>query len=168
MATGITGGILPDGPIVFDEAWQREREEMAAREAAAAEYAVEVRRRCAEIDLMAGRYMRPQLERQRVVTTKVDMARFRKLLEFCRENDWPPTLPIRPHALFELIVSESEKGYKHILAITKSIAKISEAAGEDACPTRDPLVRAYLDLVHEEETAKSTTTTKGTDDNGKV
>jgi len=150
-AEGITGGILPDGPIVFDEAWKREREGMAAREAAAAEYAVELRRRCGQIDLLAGRYMAPQLERQRPVIKPIDKARFRDLQHFCQENDWPSTLPIVPHALYEHIVGESVRGFKHILAIVRSIAKIHEAAGEEVCPTRDPLVKAYLDAVRDDE-----------------
>src|SRR5215475_11594317 len=74
-AEGITGGILPDGPIVFDEAWKREREGMAAREAATAEYAVELRRRCGQIDLLAGKYMAPQLERQKPLIKPIDKAR---------------------------------------------------------------------------------------------
>src|SRR5262245_667362 len=137
-AEGITGGILSDGLIVFDEAWKREREEMAAREAAAAEYAVELRHRCAEIDLTAGKYMAPQREGQKRTVRPVDKARFRELQDFCKQNDWPTTLPIMPHALYEHIVGESVRGYKHILSIVKSISRIHEAAaGEDACPTRD-------------------------------
>jgi len=134
MATEITGGVLPDGPIVFDEAWKREREEMAAREAAAANYAAELRHRCADIDLMAGKYMSPQLERQKPFIKPIDKAPFRDLQHFCQENDWPSTLPIVPHALYEHIVGESVRGFKHILAIVRSIAKIHEAAGEGFVP----------------------------------
>src|SRR5262245_57731439 len=142
-AEGITGGVLPDGEIIFDESWQREREEIAARETAAAEWAAELRHRCADIDLMAGKYMAPQIERQKPTVKPVDKARFRELQDFCKQNDWPTSLPILPHALYEFIVGESVRGHKHIWQIVKSISKIHEAAaGEDACPTRDPLVKA--------------------------
>src|SRR5262245_6205098 len=150
-AEGITGGVLPDGEIVFDEKWQRERDEIATREAAAAAYAAELRHRCAEIDLTAGKYMAPQLEGQKPTIKPIDKARFRELQEFCKQNDWPTSLPVLPHALFEFIVGESTHGYRHIIQIVTSIKRIHEAAGEDACPTRDPLVKAYLDAVRDDE-----------------
>ena len=130
----------------------KRREAEAKAEADAEAWGVELRKRCNEIDLFAGKYMAPQLERQRTIVRPADKARFRELLEFCRDNDWPTNLPIMPHALYEFCVTESHKGYKHILAIVKSIARIHEAAGEDmCCPSRDPLVKALLDLAREEE-----------------
>jgi hypothetical protein len=154
----ITGGIMPDEPFseeankAYAEHLKR-REAEAKAEAAAAAYAAELRKRCNEIDLFCGKYMGPQIEAQRVTVKPIDKRRFRELLEFCRENDWPTNLPVLPHALYEFCVMESRnKGYKHILAIVKSIARIHEAAGEDmCCPSRDPLVKAFLDLAREEE-----------------
>jgi hypothetical protein len=130
---------------------RREAEAKAAADAEA--WGLELRKRCAEIDLFAGKYMRPQIEAQRVTVKPIDKRRFRELLEFCREDDWPTNLPVLPHALYEFCVTESRnKGFKHILAIVKSIARIHEAAGEDmCCPTRDPLVKAFLALCREEE-----------------
>jgi hypothetical protein len=150
----ITGGILGDEPITaasMAEACERAADQARA-EAAAAAYAAELRKRCSDIDLFADKNMHAELEKQRVVLRPADRARFRELLEFCREYEWPHSLPIMPHALYEHIVSESDKGYKHVLSIVKSIAKIHEAAGEDICPSRDPLVKAYLELVREDET----------------
>ena len=130
----------------------KRREAEAKAEADAEAWGVELRKRCNEIDLFAGKYMAPQLERQRTIVRLADKARFRDLLEFCRDNEWPTNLPIMPHALYEFCVTESHKGYKHILAIVKSIARIHEAAGEDmCCPSRDPLVKALLEMAREEE-----------------
>jgi hypothetical protein len=153
----ITGGVMPDEP--FSEEANKSYAEYVKRQAAEAKaeadaeaWGVELRKRCNEIDLFCGKYMGPQLEAQRIVLRQTDKARFRELLEFCRENDWPTNLPIMPHALYEFCVTESHKGYKHILAIVKSIARIHEAAGEDmCCPSRDPLVKALLELAREEE-----------------
>ena len=133
----------------------REREERRKhmeKDAAAEAWAAELRQRCAEIDLMAGKYMAPQLDRQKPVIKPIDKQRFRELQTFCAENDWPTNLPIMAHALCEYIAGESIHGYKHVVAIVKSISKTHEAAGEDACPTRDPLVKAYLELVRDDET----------------
>ena len=130
----------------------REREEEAAAEA----WAAELRQRCAEIDLMAGRYMAPQLDRQKPVIKPIDKQRFRELQDFCKQNDWPTNLPIMAHALCEYIAGESIHGYKHVVAIVRSIRKIHEAAGEDACPTRDPLVKAYIELVRDDEAQLAT------------
>src|SRR5215468_811357 len=102
----------------------RQCEVARQREAAAAEWQIELRRRCAEIDAMAGKYMAPQLERHKPTVRPIDMARFAELREFCNTNGWPSSLPIMPHALCEFIVSESGKGHKHILQIAKSIRKI--------------------------------------------
>jgi len=151
MGTGILGYLdwTPEQRAEVDRQIETERQ----REAAAAEWQIELRRRCAEIDKFAGKqkHMAAQLERHRPTVRPVDMARFAELRQFCNENDWPTALPIIPHALFEFIVSESAKGYRHVLAIVKSIAKIHEAAAEDACPSRDPLVKAYLELVRDDE-----------------
>jgi len=152
MHTGILG-YLDWTPEQKAEA-ARQCEVERQREAAAAEWQIELRRRCAEIDAMAGKYMRPQLERQRPVVRPIDLARFKELQQFCADNGWPTSLPIMPHALCEHLSSVSG-GYKHLLAITRSISKIHAAAGEDACPTRDPLVRAYIDLVRDDEDSNS-------------
>src|SRR5262245_43581892 len=105
MATGICGFVdwTPEERAEAD----RLRVEEAQRAAAAAEWGAELRRRASAIDLMAGRHMAPQLERQRPVIKPIDKARFRELQEFCKQNDWPSTLPIVPHALYEHVVSES-------------------------------------------------------------
>jgi hypothetical protein len=131
----------------------KRREAEAQAQADAETWAAKLRQRCNEIDLFAGKYMRPQIEAQRVTVKPIDKRRFRDLLEFCRENEWPTNLPIMPHSLYEFCAIESNKGgYKHILAIVKSIARIHEAAGEDmCCPSRDPLVKALLELAREEE-----------------
>jgi len=151
MGTGICG-FVDWGAEEKAEA-ERLREVERQREAAAAEWQAELRRRCAEIDKFAGKqkHMAAQLERHKPIVRPVDMARFAELRQFCNEHDWPTALPIMPHALFEFIVSENAKGYRHILAIVKSIAKIHEAAAEDACPSRDPLVKAYLELARDDE-----------------
>ena len=153
MGTGILGYIDWTEEQKAEAARQCEVERQ--REAAAAEWQIELRRRCAEIDRFAGMHMGAQLERQRPIVRPIDKQRFRELQRFCAENDWPTALPTTPHALYEFIVSESVRGHKHILQIAKSIRKIHEAAGEDACPTRDPLVRAYIDLVRDDEDSNS-------------
>jgi len=150
MGTGICGYLTWSEQEKAEA--ERLRELERQREAAAAEWQIELRRRCAEIDMFAGKHMGAQLERQRPIVRPIDKQRFRELQDFCKQNEWPTTLPILPHALHEFTVSESGKGYKHILQIVKSIRKIHEAAGEDACPTRDPLVRAFVELVHDGET----------------
>jgi hypothetical protein len=154
MASGILGYLDWTDDQKAEAA--RLREEEAQREAAAADWGAELRRRCAEIDRFAGMHMGAQLECQRPIVRPIDKQRFREVQAFCARNDWPTTLPIMPHALYEFIVTESGKGHKHILQIAKSIRKIHEAAGEHACPTRDPLVTAFLDLVREEETETAT------------
>ena len=138
---------------------ERLREQEAQREAAALEWQASLRRGCAEIDAMAGKFMRPQLEKQRPVVRPIDLARFKELQRFCAENDWPTTLPILPHALCEYLVSIGGT-CKAQLALTRSISKIHEAAGEPNCPTRDPLVRAHLELARDEET-ETANQTKG-------
>jgi hypothetical protein len=139
----------------------KRREAEAQAQADAETWAAKLRQRCAEIDLLAGKYMMPQLEAQRVVLRPIDKARFKELLEFCGQHYWPIALPILPHALYEYLVSESEKGYKHLRQIAKSIALIHSAAGEDVCPSRDPLVKALLDLAREDE--ENQTNHKGND-----
>ena len=140
----------------------KRREAEAQAQADAETWAAKLRQRCNEIDLFAGKYMRPQIEAQRVTVKPIDKRRFRDLLEFCRENEWPTNLPIMAHALYEYCVSESAKGYKHILSIVRSIGRIHEAAGEDmCCPTRDPLVRALLALCREEEEANQNSNQEG-------
>jgi hypothetical protein len=163
----ITGGVMPDEPFseeankAYAEHLKRQKAEAKA-EADAAAYAAELRKRCNEIDLFCGKNMRPQIEAQRVVLRQADKARFRDLLEFCRDNEWPTNLPIMAHAFYEYCVSESAKGYKHILSIVRSIGRIHEAAGEDmCCPTRDPLVRALLALCREEEEANQNSNQEG-------
>jgi len=152
MTSGILG-YLDWTPEQLAEV-ERQRDAERQREAAAAEWQAALRHRCAEIDKFAGKqkHMAAQLERHRPTVRPVDMARFAELRQFCNENAWPTGLPILPHALFEFIVSESDKGHKHILQIVRSIRKIHSAAGEDACPSRDPLVEAYLELVRDDET----------------
>ena len=130
---------------------ERLRDVERQREVAAIEYAAELRRRCAAIDSMAGKYMRPQLEKQRPVVRPIDLGRFKELQRFCADNEWPSSLPIMPHALLEYLVSAGGN-HKVQLALTRSIAKIHDAAGEPNCPTRDPLVRAHIELVREEQT----------------
>jgi hypothetical protein len=151
----------PQERAEFERKHERFREAEAKAEADAAAYAAELRKRCNEIDLFCGKNMRPQIEAQRVTVKPIDKRRFRELLEFCRANDWPTNLPVLPHALYEFCVMES-RSYKHILAIVKSIARIHEAAGEDmCCPSRDPLVKAYLELAREEEANQNLTEQKG-------
>ena len=151
-------GYLDWTPEQLAEA-ERLREQEAQREVAAIEYAAELRRRCAEIDALAGRCMRPQLEKQRPVVRPIDLARFKELQRHCVDNDWPSSLPIMPHALLEHLVSAGGN-YKVQLALTRSISKIHDAAGEPNCPTRDPLVRAHLELVRDEEETETATQPK--------
>src|SRR5215468_10883109 len=88
-----------------------ERRKQLEKDAAAEAWAAELRQRCAEIDLMAGKYMAPQLDRQKPVIKPIDKQRFRELQTFCAENDWPTNLPIMAHALCEYIAGESIHGY---------------------------------------------------------
>src|SRR5262245_19828885 len=148
-----TGGILAWYDWTPEERAEanRQTQERRQREQAAEEWGAELRRRCSEIDALAGKYMAPQLERHKPNIRPADKQRFHELQAFCAENDWPTRLPILPHALYEYLVSENVRGYKHILSIAKSIARCHELASEDACPTRDPLVKSYLDLVRDED-----------------
>lgn len=142
----------PEQRAEADQQIERQRQ----RELAAIEWGAQLKRRAAEIDLLAGKYMAPQLERHKPSIKPADKQRFRDLQEFCRQNDWPDRLPISAHALYEHLVSENRKGYKHLLTIVRSIARCHELAGEHNCPTRDQLVKAYLDLIREDETEAST------------
>jgi hypothetical protein len=154
-------GILPDE--LFSAAanksyaeYQKQREVDARVEARmkneADAYAAELQRRRNEINRFAERNMAPQLRAQQVVLHPIDEQHHRDLLEYCADNNWPIDLPIMPHALYEYLVTESIKGYEHILAIANSVAKVHEVrAPADMCPSRTHLVQALLELAREEE-----------------
>src|SRR5262245_41901884 len=141
----------PEQRAEADQQHERQRQ----RELAALEWGQELRKRCSDIDLFAGQHMAPQLRRNKPTIKPADKERFRELQAFCAENDWPTSLPILPHALYEYLISGNAKGYKYLHSIVRSIARCHELAGEHNCPTRDQLIRAYIDLVREDESEAS-------------
>src|SRR5262249_24105271 len=167
MATEITGGVLPDGPVTFTdedrEWWQRRRDQEAAREAAAAEYAAQLKRRAAEIDLLAGKYLSAELERVRPPVRPKHLEDFKRFREFCLRDGWPTSLPSLPQSLFGFLSTESEKGADHITKLAKSISLVHRTAGCTADPADDDLIRAYLLAVRTEEKANLEPQMKGND-----
>jgi len=142
------GGIL-SGRADWDEI-RRQSAEQHKQEVEAAERAAELRHRCAMVDQMAGKYLARKLNHVRVKASPRHLVDFKKFREYCVQHDWPFS-PTVPHAIYEYMVEESEKGADHVAKLAKSISTVHRAAGHPDDPTQDDLVKALLLQVKQEE-----------------
>jgi hypothetical protein len=131
------------------EAERKRHAEEAKQEAEAAAWAADLRKRCAEADVLATKYLANELQRVRVKLKPKHKSDFNQFREFCIREGWP-YLPALPQGVFEFLVTEG-KSYEHVAKLANSISVFHLAYGRWEDPTADSLVKAFLLQCKEEE-----------------